>query len=328
MHNEQEGGAAAAAAQELPTGQEATNASTVPPPPAPPEAGATRNKREGRPTSAQHNDGAVTCSKRRRPDKDSGTGEAWRCETYMAKVCHGASCTNQRRVVRATDPEQVRGSTNPDGDRREQEAFTDAQVSMNLADSDVAGGDCLSADVSSVDPDDMYKHAQNSQSEGDAVKASGSCKRSTEAEDTRRVGASPGRGCRQEEEAGTNGADQDGPPSRAHLTPRRSETWGADAPGDTMIAEQASASLARQWKLGQRASELAGVCRQIATVAPTGASKRPASADQRISAMKRRIMAKQEGCRAASVGSNREGSGGMTVTRAAAIGEAAALDNG
>ena len=192
---------------------------------------------------------------------------------------------------------------------------------MNQAAYDAAGGECLSADVSSEDPDDMYKHAQNSQSEGEAAKASGSCRRSTEAKEACRAGVSPGRGARQEEEAGTNGADQEGPPSRAHLASRRSETWGDDAPGDTMLAEQASASLARHWKLGQRASELAEVRRQITTVAPTSASKRPASADQRIAAMKRRIVAKQDGCRAASMGSNRGGSGSMAATSAAATGE-------
>ena len=188
----------------------------------------------------------------------------------------------------------------------------------------------MSVDVSSVDPDDMYKHAQNSQSEGEAVKATYACRHSTEAEDTCWVGASPGNGARQAAEAGTQATDQEGPPSRAHLTPRRSEYWGADAPGDVIIAKEASASLARHWKLGQLASELAGVCRQIETVAPTGASKRPASAEQRVSAMKRRILAKHEGCRAASVGGSRgKGArGSKAATLAAATAMATALDNG
>ena len=162
------------------------------------------------------------------------------------------------------------------------------------------------------------------------MKASGACRHSTEAEDTGWVGASPSNGERQDAEAGTHATDQEGPLSRAHLISRRSETWGgADAPGDVVIAAQASASLARQWELGRHASKLAEVCRPIETVAPTGASKRPASAEQRMSAMKRRILAKQDGCcRAASVGSNRGkgGSGSKAATNAAATGAAAALD--
>ena len=85
--------------------------------------------------------------------------------------------------------------------------------------------------MSSVDPDDMYNHAENSQSKCEAVKASGSCRRSTEAEDTCWVGANPSIGGERDEAVGTTGTDQEGSPSRAHLLHRRSETWGVDEPG-------------------------------------------------------------------------------------------------
>ena len=117
-------------------GSQHDSGSAVPPPPKPPEVGATRNKREGRPTSAPTMQIAVTCSRRRWPDQDTGSRKAHRRGACEGQECQGPSSTAQARVVHATDAERSHG-------RQERETPNTAQASMNLAVSEAAGGTTL-----------------------------------------------------------------------------------------------------------------------------------------------------------------------------------------